>query len=125
MIIVSPFSRGGYVCSQTFDLTGNDQFFVLTERNAMLGREAFGAFGYKVKVRTFAQNLACCANRIAQVLDATHSSGAQGCPIHDQGIKLHSAFAIEKCAVSGIEGFVVLHYDDSLLDCIKGAASLA
>ncbi len=82
----------------------------------MLLSKAFGAFCNKVHMRTLAQYLAGCANRIRNVLDAADSAGTKRSSVHDQGIKLNLALAIQEAAATGIERFIVFHDDDSLLD---------
>ena len=62
----------------------------------MLGGELFGAFGYKINVRTFAKNLARRPHWIAQSLDAADASSPQRGAIHDERIQLHFAVAIQK-----------------------------
>ncbi len=52
-------------------------------------------------------------------LDAAHASAAQRGAVHDEGIELHFAVAIEKAAAAGIESLVVFHDDDSFFDRIE------
>ena len=85
----------------------------------MLCGEALRAFGYKVHVRAVAQNLASRADGIAKALDAANASGAQGRAVHDEGIELHLAVAIEKAAATGVESLVVFHDDHSFFDRIE------
>ena len=66
----------GLILAQPFDFAWNDEVFVLAQRNAVLGRESFGALSHKIHVRAFAQNLPGGTHGIAQVLDAAHSTCA-------------------------------------------------
>ena len=104
---------------QTFDLARNDQVFIAAQRDAMLGREALRPFGHKVHMRAVAQNLARRAYGIGDALHAAHASAAQRGAVHDEGIELHFAVAIEKAAAAGVESLVVFHDDDSFLDGIE------
>jgi hypothetical protein len=59
------------------------------------------------------------------MLDATHASGAKGGPLHDERVELYFAIAIEEAAAAGIEGLVVFHDHDCLLDGVESRASAA
>ena len=48
------------------------------QRDAMLGGKTLRALGDKIDVRAVAQNLARRPDRIAQMLDASDTAGAQG-----------------------------------------------
>ena len=115
--------RFGLVCAQAFDFARNDQVFILAERDAVFGGELLRAFGDEINVRAFAQNLAGGAHRIAQVLDASHAPGAKRGAVHDQGIELHFAVAVEEAAASGIESLVVFHDDDGFFDSVERRAA--
>src|SRR6185312_4856211 len=103
----------------TLDLPRNDQVLVAAQRDAMLGRETFGPFCHEVHVRAVAKDLARRANGIGNALYAAHASAAQGGAVHDEGIELHFAVAIEKAAAAGVESLVVFHDDDRFLDRIE------
>ena len=89
----------------------------------MLGRETLRTFGHKVHVRTVAQDFASGPDRIAQPLYTADAACSQRGAIHDEGIELHFAFAIEKAAATGIESLIVFHDDDSFLDGIERRAT--
>src|ERR1700691_638859 len=85
----------------------------------MLDRELFRASADEIHMRTLAQNLPCRANWITQALHATHASGPKRRTIHNQGIQLHLAVAIQKAASTRVEDLVVFHDDDRFLHSIK------
>ncbi len=89
----------------------------------MLLREAFRALADKIDVRTFAQNLACGADRIFDALDAAHAPGTQRGAIHEERVHLDFAFAVEEAAAPGVEGFVVFENDESFLDGVQSRAA--
>src|SRR5438093_7006982 len=89
----------------------------------MLLRKSFCAFPDEIDVRTLAQDLACCPNRIRNVFDTAHAPGAECGAVHNQSVELHLAFAIQKAATSGIESLIVLHYDNGFFGRIKSRAS--
>ncbi len=43
--------------------------------------------------------------------------------VHDEGIELHFAVAIEKAAAPGVESLVIFHDDDSFFDRIERRAA--
>ena len=91
----------------------------------MLGGEALRAVADEVHVRAFAEDFPRGANGIAKVLDAADTTAPQGGAVHDEGIELHPAVAVEEAAAAGVEGLVVFHDDDGCLDRIeRGAAAL-
>ena len=71
----------------------------------------------------FAENFAGGADGIAEVLDASYASGAQGGSVHDESVELDFAFAVEEGASAGVESVVVFHDDNGLLDGVEGGAS--
>ena len=113
----------GLILAQALDLAGDDEVFVLAERDAVLGGEVLRAFADEINVRAFAQNLARGAHRIAQALDAADAAGAERGAVHDEGVELDFAVAIEKAAASGVEGLVVFHDDDGFLDGVERRAA--
>src|SRR3984957_3053280 len=106
-----------------FDLARNDEVFVLAERHAVFGSEFFRALADKINVGTLAQNFSRGTDGIAQMLDASHSAGAQSRAVHDEGVELDPAVAIQKAAASGIERLVVFHNDDGFFDGVEGRAA--
>ncbi len=84
--------------------------------------EALGPFRDKVNMRTLTQHLARGTNWIGKMLDAADSASAESRSVHDEGVELHFALAVEKAAATGIEGFVIFHYHDSFFDCIQRCA---
>src|SRR5947209_5059419 len=122
-MILSPICQLGLVRAQAFHLARNDEIFILAEHNAAFGGKLLRALSDEVDMRAFAQDLARSAHRVAQVLDASHTTGAKRGTIHDQGVELHAAIAVEEAAASGIEGLVVFHDDDSFFDGIEGGAA--
>ena len=66
-----------------------------------------------------AQNFAGGADGIAQALDAADASGAQSGAVHNERVELDFSFTIQKAAASGVEGLVVFHDDNGLLDGVK------
>ena len=89
----------------------------------MLGGEALGAFGDEVNVRAIAQDFAGGAHGIAQSFDAADAASAEGGAVHDEGVELDFAVAVEEAAAAGIEGFVVFHHDDRCFDGVEGGAA--
>ncbi len=81
------------------------------------------AFRDEIDVRALAENLAGGAHGIAQALDASDATGAERGSVHDEGVELDSAVAVEEAAASGVEGLVVFHDDDGLLDGIERRAA--
>ena len=73
----------------------------------------------EIDMRTVAENFAGGANRVAQTLDASDAAAAQGRAVHDEGIELHLAIAIQETAAAGVEGFVIFHHDHGLFDGIE------
>jgi hypothetical protein len=108
---------------QTFDFAGNDQVFVPAQRDAVLGGESLRAFGDEVNVGTLAENLARGANRIRDALNASHATGSQSAAVHDEGVELNLAVAIEETAAAGVESLVVFHDDYSFFDGVEGRAT--
>ena len=90
----------------------------------MLLRKSFCAFPDEINMRALAQDFTCRSNGISDVFDAADASRAEGGAVHHQSIKLHFAFAIQKAAAPGVKGFVIFHYDNRFLDCIKSCATL-
>ena len=78
----------------------------------MLLCKSLRAFRHKIHMRALAQHLARSADGIGNVLHASHASGAESGAVHDEGIELHLAFAIQKAAAPGVEGLVVFHDDN-------------
>ena len=60
---------------------------------------------------------------LRNALHAAHASGAQGGAVHDEGIELHFAVAIEKAAAAGVESLVVFHDDDGFFDRVERRAA--
>ena len=89
----------------------------------MLCGEALRTFSHKVDMRAVAQNLASGADGIAKPLDAADASGAQGRAIHDEGVELHLAVAIEETAATCVESLVVFHDDHGFFDRIERRAA--
>jgi hypothetical protein len=107
-------------CAKALDLAWNDEIFVATESNAVLGGEALGAFGYEIDVWTVAENLAGGANRISQTLDASYAAAPEGRTVHDEGVELNFTVAIQEGAAAGVEGLVIFEDDDCFFDRIQG-----
>ena len=89
----------------------------------MLLREAFRAFGNEVNVRTFAEYLARSSNRIGDVIHTTDAARAKRGAVHDEGIELDLAFAIEEAATASVKGLVIFHNDDSFLGSFERGAT--
>src|SRR5580692_5489438 len=89
----------------------------------MLGSKAFGAFSDKIDVRAVAENFARGANRVAQAFDASDAAAAQSCAVHDEGVELHLAVAVQEAATSRVEGFVVFESDHGFFDGVEGRAA--
>ena len=85
----------------------------------MLGSESLRAFCDKINVRAFAKNFTGSANRIRDTLNASHAPGAQSSAIHNEGIELDLAVAIQKAAAPGVESLVIFHDDYRFFDCIE------
>ncbi len=113
----------GLVFAQALDFARDDQVFIVAECDAVLGGESFGAFGDEINVRTLAENFAGGAHGIAQALDASHAAGAERGAVHDEGVELDFAVAVEEAAASGVEGLVVFHDDDGFLDGVERRAA--
>src|SRR5438477_85294 len=120
---VRAFFRACLKSAQALDFTRDNQIFVVAQRDAMLGCETLRTFGHKVHVRTVAQDFASGPDRIAQPLYTADAACSQRGAIHDEGIELHFAFAIEKAAATGIESLIVFHDDYSFLDGIERRAT--
>ena len=59
------------------------------------------------------------------MLDATDTSGAESGAVHDEGVELDFAVAVQKTAAASVEGLVVLHDDHRFLDRVeRGATAL-
>ena len=58
------------------------------------------------------------------MLDTSDAAGAKRGAVHDESVELDSSVAIQKAAATGIEGLVILHDDDGLLDGVEGRATL-
>src|SRR5208282_5933643 len=113
------------VFAQAFDLPGDDEIFVAAKSDAVLGGKALGAFGDEIDVRAVAENFAGGAHRVAQTLHASDAAAAEGRALHDEGVELHLAVAVQETAAAGVKGFIVFHYDDGLFDRVQsGAAAL-
>ncbi len=82
----------------------------------MLLSKALGAFSDKIHMRTLAQHLAGSTDGIRNVFHAADSAGTKRGSVHDEGIKLNLALAIQEATPAGINGLIVFHNDDSLLD---------
>ena len=54
-----------------------------------------------------------------KALNAANASGAQGRSIHDEGVELHFAVAIEEAAATRVESLVVFHDDHGFFDRIE------
>ena len=91
--------------------------------DAVLLGKAFRASSDEVHVRALGQHFLGGANGVADVLHATHPSGAQGCAVHDECVQLHPAVHVEKRATAGIERLIFFHRDDGGLNCVKAAAT--
>ena len=60
-------------------------------------------------------------NRVADALHASHPTGTQVLPVHQQSIHLHSSILGQKRAPSRVEGLIVLHHRDSSFNSIDCA----
>src|SRR6266403_4142234 len=85
----------------------------------MLGSESLRAFCDKINVRAFAKNFTGSANRIRDTLNASHAPGAQSSAIHNEGIELDLAVAIQKAAAPGVESLVVFHNGYGIFDRVE------
>ena len=56
---------------------------------------------------------------LRNALHAAHASAAQGGAVHDEGIELHFAVAIQKAAAAGIESLVIFHDDHGFLHRVE------
>ena len=104
---------------QALHLARDDEIFIAAESDAVLGRKALGALGDKIHVRAVAKNFAGSANRVAQALHTSNAAAPEGRPIHDEGVELHLAVAIQETAAARVEGLVVFHDDYGLFDRVE------
>ena len=85
--------------------------------------ETVGAFGDKIDVRAVAKNFPGGAAMGMEAFDATYPAAAQGRAVHDEGVELHFAVAVQKAATAGVKGFVILEYDHGFDRVQSGAAA--
>src|SRR5262249_16138977 len=114
----------GKIFAKALDFTGNNQGFILAQRNAVRGGELFRAVGDKVDMRAFAENLARGPHRVGDVLDASDAACAESAAVHDERVELNPSVRIQKAATSGVEGLVVFHHDDSRFHGIERRPTL-
>jgi hypothetical protein len=74
-------------------------------------------------VRALAEDLARGADRIRDSFHASYASSPQSTAVHDEGVELNLAIAIEEAASAGVESLVVFHDDYSFFDCVEGRAT--
>jgi hypothetical protein len=53
------------------------------------------------------------------VFHASYAAGAQSVAIHDEGIELDLALAVQKAPATGIEGLVIFHHHYGCLDRVE------
>jgi len=106
-------------CAKTFDFTRNNQSLIFAKRDPVFCSKPFRPFRDKIYMRTFTQNLARGANRIRKMLYAANAASAKRGSVHDEGVELYLALAIEKAAATRVEGLVIFHDDDSFFDRIE------
>jgi len=109
--------------AKVFDFAGDDELGVVDQRDAVLGGEAFGAFGDEIDVRALFEHLAGDDDGVAHALDASDASGAKRGAAHHHGIELDLTVSVKEAAASGVEGIVVFHDDDGSLDGFNGATT--
>jgi hypothetical protein len=110
---------------QPLNLSWDDQVFVPAQGDAVLGRELLRSFSNEVNMRTITENPAGGPHRVAQMLHAAHTSGAKRGAVHDQGIELYFALAIQKAASASVKSFVIFHDDNRFFNGIEGASTAA
>src|SRR5437588_12858524 len=94
---------------QALDLALDHQFFIATERHAMLLGKALRAFSDKIDMRALVKHQARGLYGVANAFDTADAAGAQGGAIHHESVKLHAAVASEKAAAAGVKSFVIFH----------------
>ena len=109
--------------AQALDFALDDQVVVGTQLDAVLLGEALGALANEIYMRAFGEDLLGGADGIADVLHATHATGAQGGAVHHQRVKLHPAVHVKERAAAGVEGLVLLHRDHGCLDRVEATAA--
>ena len=109
---------------QPLDLARNNQVFIFAEGNAVLLSESLGSFRNEIHMRAVTQNLARRPNRIRNVLDTSDATRAEGCSVHNEGIELDFAVAVQKAASPGVESFVVFHNHNCFFSGIERRAAL-
>ena len=63
---------------------------------------------------------------LRNALDASHAAAAQGGAVHDEGVELHPAVAVEKAAAARVKSFVIFHDDDGFFNRIeRGSAAFS
>src|SRR6266446_772373 len=108
---------------QAFDFARNNQVFVPAQRDAVLGGESLRAFGDEIDVRAFTEDLARGADGVGDAFHASYTSSSKSTAVHDEGVELDLAIAIEEAAAAGVEGLVVFHDDYGFFDCVEGRAA--
>src|SRR3981189_1771762 len=88
---------------QTFDFARDNEIFVPAKRDAVLRGESLRAFGNEVNMWTLAEDLAGSADRICNALDASYAPSPQSTAIHNEGVELDLAVAIQEAAAAGVE----------------------
>jgi len=111
------------VFAQALDLSGDDELFVAAKSDAVLGGKALGALGHKIDVRTVAKNFSGGTNRVAQTFDTTDPATAQRRAVHDEGVKLHLAVAVQEAAPSGVKRLVVFENDHGFFNRVESRAA--
>ncbi len=113
----------GLKTPKPFDFARDNQVFIFAKRDPVFFSKPFRPLRDKIYMRTFTQHLPSGANRIGDPLHAADSASAKRRSVHDEGIELHFAIAVEEAAPTRIEGFVVFHDDNSFFDRIQRCAT--
>ena len=103
----------------------NHQLFRRAERQALLDGKLLGTGANQHHVLAGFEHLARQANGVADALDRRYGAGPEARAIHDDGVELDVAFAVQVRTDAGIECGVVLQHHDGRFDGVeRGAAAL-
>ena len=100
-----------------------DEIFGLTKRNAVRGGKFFRACGDEHHVIGMFEDAAGEANGIVNVFDGGDGAGFEGGAVHEDGVELDMAVAIEVRAEAGVKCGVVFEDDDGGFDRVDGGAA--
>jgi hypothetical protein len=102
----------------------DDELGIIDEGHALRLGEGFCSRADEVDVGTFVEDEACGLDGVADALDAGDGAGAEGGPIHDEGVELNAAVAGEEGTAAGVEGGIIFKRGDGGLDGVEcGAAA--